>query len=88
MEMQAGSGHSFPKHAFSLLAAKFLIIFIFPPIAFFFISFPPSGKRKTHTHKNTAGQEIKPFHKDALVRCRLFTHLFCTDFFHRAERKE
>lgn len=53
----------------------------FSPIALFFISFPPLGKRKTHTQKNTAGQEIKPFPKDALVRRRLFTHLFCTDYF-------
>lgn len=81
MKMQAGSGRSFPKHPFSFLAVKFLILFIFSPTAFFFISFLPLGKRKTHTHKTTAGQEIKPFHKDALVRCRLFTHLFCTDYF-------
>lgn len=46
---------------------------------YFLLSF---GKKKnTHTHTKTAGQEIKPFHKDSLVRCWLFTHLFCSEYF-------
>lgn len=53
MEMRAESGRSFPKHPFSLLAVNFLILFIFSPIAFFFISFPLLGKRKTHTQKHS-----------------------------------
>lgn len=74
-------GHSFPKNLFSFLSVRFLILFIFSTIPFFLISFPPLRKRRTYTHKTTAGQEIKPLHKDDLVRCCLLTRLFCTDYF-------
>lgn len=75
------SGHTFLNifSLYCLSGSRSSLFFITVP--FFLISFLPLRKRKTHTHKNTAGQEIKPLHKDDLVRCWLFTHLFCTDYF-------
>lgn len=88
MEMQAGSGHSIPKHpSLYWLSSSWCSLF-FLPLVFFFFSFPPLGKRKTHTHKNTSRQEIKLFYKDALVRCQLFTILFCTVYFYTGKGKE
>lgn len=53
MEMQAGSGCSFPKHPFSLLDVKFLIVFIFFSHCFFLYYLTSFGEKKKHTHKHT-----------------------------------